>query len=156
MVVGVSDMKLSNNADDVIMTYSLGSCIAVCVYDPVAHAGGMLHFQLPSSIMDDKRAEQRPFMYADTGMRSMMTGLGKLGAKKNRMKVKIAGGAKMERGPGGFDIGKRNYLAIRKMMWKNGMIIQAEEVGGASPRNMTLSIGDGAVTIRTGIMEKSL
>jgi len=44
------------------------------------------------------------------------------------MQVKIAGGAAMDTGPKGFDIGKRNHLALRKIMWKNGMFIDAEDV----------------------------
>ncbi len=72
------------------------------------------------------------------------------------MRVKIAGGAEMDTGPKGFDIGKRNYLAIRKIMWKNGMFIDAEDIGGNSPRNMYLNINNGQVTIKCNGSEKNL
>jgi chemotaxis protein CheD len=62
----------------------------------------------------------------------------------------------METGPKGFDIGKRNYLSIRKILWKNGMFIDAEDIGGFSPRNMYLNIANGDVTIRSDGMEKNL
>ena len=64
--------------------------------------------------------------------------------------------AEMDTGPKGFDIGKRNYLAIRKILWKNGMFIDAEDIGGGSPRNMYMNIANGVVTIRSNGLEKNL
>jgi len=156
VVVDISDAKVSSNPQDVLTTYSLGSCIGVCLYDPIAHVGGMLHYQLPDSKIDKPKAEKFPFMFADTGMVIMAKKLLAMGAGAKRMKVKIAGGAAMSIGPKGFDIGKRNYLSIRKLLWKNGMFIDAEDIGGTSPRNMYLNIADGSVTIRSVGLEKSL
>lgn len=62
----------------------------------------------------------------------------------------------MDTGPKGFDIGKRNHLAFRKIMWKDGMFIDSEDVGGTSPRNMYMNIADGAVTVRSNGLEKRL
>ena len=107
IVVNVSDAKVSRDPSDVIMTHSLGSCIAVCLYDPATHIGGMLHYQLPHSRDDNQRAKEKPFMYADTGMSKLVSKLISMGAKEKRMKIKIAGGAAMDTGPKGFDIGKR-------------------------------------------------
>ncbi len=155
-IVHVSDAKVSNDPDDVLTTYSLGSCIAVCLYDPATHIGGMLHYQLPDSTQDQERAKTKPLMFADTGMKILVEKLMSMGANKKRMHIKIAGGAAMDTGPKGFDIGKRNHLAIRKILWKNGMFIDAEDVGGNSPRNMYMNMADGAVTVRSGGLEKTL
>jgi len=156
IIVNVSDAKVSNNPEDVLTTYSLGSCIAVCMYDPATHIGGMLHYQLPSSSIEPDRAKSKPFMFADTGTKLMIDKLVSMGANRKRMQIKIAGGATMETGPDGFNIGKRNYLAIRKIMWKNSMFIDAEDVGGNSPRNMYLNLDGGEVTIRSNRLERSL
>ena len=156
IIVSVSDAKVSNKLVDVLATYSLGSCIGVCLYDPATSIGGMLHYQLPNSTIDAERAKEKPLMFADTGMEILIDKMSSMGAKKKRMQVKIAGGAAMEGGPGGFDIGKRNYLAIKKILWKNGMFIDGEDVGGSSPRNMYMNIANGAVTIRNNTLEKSL
>ena len=156
IVVDISDAKISSNAQDVLTTYSLGSCIGVCMYDPVVHIGGMLHYQLPNSTLDKPKAERFPFMFADTGMAIMIKKLLAMGAGAKRMQIKIAGGAAMNTGPKGFDIGKRNYLSIRKLLWKNGMFIDAEDVGGTSPRNMYLNVANGSVTIRSVGLEKTL
>ena len=156
VIVLVSDAKVSNNPSDVIVTYSLGSCIGVCLYDPATKIGGMLHYQLPDSKMDTDRAKEKPLMYADTGIKILVEKLISMGANKKRMQVKIAGGAAMAAGPTGFDIGKRNHLAIRKILWKYGMFIDAEDVGGNSPRTMYMNIDDGAVSIRSDGIEKKL
>ncbi|RKY12292.1 MAG: chemotaxis protein CheD [Planctomycetota bacterium] len=156
IIVGVSDARVSNKQTDVIATYSLGSCIGVCLYDPATHIGGMLHYQLPDSKQDPERAKTKPLMFADTGMKILVEKLVSMGAVKKRMQVKIAGGAAMDTGPKGFDIGKRNHLALRKIMWKNGMFIDAEDVGGKSPRNLYMNIGNGAITVRSNSLEKTL
>jgi len=156
IVVNVSDAKVSNDQADVIMTHSLGSCIAVSLYDPATHVGGMLHYQLPQSKDDSQRAKEKPFMYADTGMNVLVDKLVSMGANKKQMKIKIAGGAAMDTGPKGFDIGKRNHLAIRKYLWSKGMFIDSEDVGGSSPRNMYLNLTNGVVTVRSNGLEKNL
>jgi chemotaxis protein CheD len=156
IIVNVSDAKLSKDLNEVIVTYSLGSCIGVCLYDPAAHIGGMLHYQLPESKMDPDRARERPFMFADTGMKILIDKMVSLGAKSKRMKVKVAGGAAMQTGPKGFDIGKRNHLALRKIMWKNGLFIDAEDVGGFSARNLYMNVETGDVTVRSNGIEKGL
>ena len=156
ITVHVSDTKVSNDPADVLTTHSLGSCIAVCLYDPATHTGGMLHYQLPDSKIDPPVAKNKPFMFADTGMKILVEKLVSMGAEKKRLQIKIAGGASMDTGPKGFDIGKRNYLAIRKILWKGGMFIDAEDIGGYSPRNMYMSIADGAVTVRSNGIEKNL
>jgi chemotaxis protein CheD len=156
ITVGISDAKVSTDPSDVLVTYSLGSCIGICFYDPAIHVGGMLHYQLPSSEMDPERARSKPFMFADTGVKLLLAELQSLGARVNRLQVKLAGGATMATGPQGFDIGKRNYLAIRKILWAGSMITRGEDVGGSSARNLYLDVADGTVTVRSTGLEKYL
>lgn len=156
IIIGISDANVSNNPQDILETLSLGSCIGVCLYDPATTIGGMLHYQLPSSTMNPCRAKQNPLMFADTGMTFLIDKMLAIGVNKKRLQVKIAGGAAMDTGPNGFDIGKRNYLAIKKVLWQHGMFIDAEDVGGSSPRNMYMDIADGTVTIKINGSEKDL
>ncbi len=156
IIVDISDAKVSNDPADILSTYSLGSCIGVCLYDPAINIGGMLHYQLPNSTMDAERAKEKPLMFADTGLDFLIGQVLLMGAKKKRMQVKIAGGATMDAGPNGFDIGKRNYLAIKKILWQRGMFIDSEDVGGSSARNLYMNIANGAVTVRSNGLEKSL
>jgi len=156
ILVNVADAKVSNDPRDVLVTYSLGSCIGVCLYDPVAHIGGMLHYQLPDSKMDKAKASRKPFMFANSGMEIIIEKLLSIGASKKRLQIKIAGAATMHTGTQKFDIGKRNHLAIRHVLWKEGMLLKAEDIGGTSPRHMYLNIANGTVTVRTNCFEKRL
>jgi len=149
IIVQISDAKVSANAEDRIVTYSLGSCIGLCLYDYSQKIGGMLHFQLPDSKIDGHTATSNPFKFADTGTEVLFNKLISMGAHPKKIKVAMAGGASMDAGPKGFDIGKRNILAIRKILWKKGLFIDAEDIGSNGFRNMYLSISDGAVTIKT-------
>ena len=156
VIVDISDAKVTSDPDMILATYSLGSCIGVTLFDPGAHVGAMLHYQLPSSDLDQPKAEQFPFMFADTGMDIVLKKLLSMGAGVKRLSVKVAGGASMAIGPKGFDIGKRNHLSIRKVLWQHGLFIEAEDVGGESPRNKYLNMADGSVTIRSVGLEKNL
>ena len=149
LIVDVSDAKVSSNPMDILTTYSLGSCVAVCLYDPVVHIGGMLHYQLPNSNVDKDKAEKRPFMFGDTGLQILVDKIISMGASKKRLQVKIAGAARMQTGPDGFDIGRRNYLAARRNLWLKGLFIDAEDIGGSSPRNMYMDMTDGTVIIKS-------
>jgi chemotaxis protein CheD len=156
IVIGISDANVSNNPEDILETHSLGSCIGVCLYDPTTTTGGMLHYQLPNSTMNPSRAKQNPLMFADTGMNYIIDKMLKMGINKKRTQIKIAGGASMDNGPNGFDIGKRNYLAIKKILWQHRMFIDAEDIGGNSPRNMYLDIANGKVKIKVDDSERNL
>lgn len=149
IVVNVSDAKVSNVRREVLATYSLGSCIAVALFDPVARVGGLLHYQLPSASIDPARAQVNPAMFGDTGMALLLQRMADMGGQKQRLKVRLAGGAQMLNDTNLFNIGKRNHASIRKILWQHGMFVDAEEVGGTAPRNMYLSIADGNVIIKT-------
>ena len=149
IVVNVSDARVSADPQEVIVTYSLGSCIAVAAYDPVRKIGGMLHYQLPTSTLDAARAQQNPCMFADTGIAYLLGELNGLGAEKRRLKVKIAGGAEMLNDKGLFSIGRRNHTAIRKLLWQHGLMLESEQVGGNAPRTLYLHITDGSTLIKS-------
>lgn len=157
ITVEIADAKVTSDIDRVLATYSLGSCIGVCLYCDSNKVGGMLHYLLPDSSANPQRAKENPYIYADTGMKVLLNELAALGIRKNQLKVKIAGGAqRLKLVSEGFDIGKRNYLAIRKILWKNGMFIDSEDVGGCSPRTLYMDIVDGTVIVKSSGMERTL
>jgi chemotaxis protein CheD len=148
VVIGVSDAKTSADKEEVLITHALGSCIGVTVYDAEANVGGMLHFQLPSSNEHPGRGQEKPLMFADTGMAWLLDGVVKLGANKKRLRVHLAGAAKMLNDQTLFDIGRRNYAAVRRIFWNLGMFIDSEHVGGNTPRTMWLRMADGKTVIK--------
>jgi len=148
IVVGVSDMKASNDPNGTLITYSLGSCIGVAIYDPVARAGGLLHFMLPDSSLDSEKASTRPFMFADTGIPRLFKAVYALGGKKQRMRVFVVGGSQVLDQKGFFNIGKRNEMAVRKIFHRNNVVIDYQDTGGNSNRTVRLAIANGETRLK--------
>ena len=148
IVVGVGDCQVSADPQSVLVTYALGSCIAIMIHDPVAGVGGLLHFMLPESSLDRNKAEEKPYMFADTGIPLLFRGAYQLGADKRRLVVSAAGGAQMMDPQGVFNIGKRNHLSMRRILWKAGVLVHAEDIGGMSSRTVRLEVSTGRVLLR--------
>lgn len=148
--VDISDYKVSNSQDDVLITYALGSCLGVTVYDPVAQVGGMIHCMLPLSKIDREKATKLPAMFIDTGIPTLFKEAYKSGAQKERLIVKVAGGSAINDVNGHFKIGERNFMVLRKILWKNNIMIKNQDVGGSISRTLYLEIKTGHVSIRTG------
>jgi chemotaxis protein CheD len=149
IVVDIADLAVSQDPAATLVTYSLGSCIGVAIWDPAVHVGGMLHYMLPDSQLSPDKARTSPAMFADTGIPKLFRAAYEFGALKSRLVVKIAGGSQLLDDHGTFNIGKRNYLALRKIFWKNGVMIKAENVGGNISRTLRLEIGSGLVSFRS-------
>ena len=147
-VIGVADVAVSNSPDDVLITYSLGSCIAVVIFDPVVRVGGMLHYMLPESSLDTEKAKKNPYMFADTGIAFLFKQSYQYGTKKDNIIVKVVGGAQILDENGVFNIGKRNYVAMRKIFWRNNVMIGAEHVGGNVNRTVRLEMDSGRVFVK--------
>jgi len=157
VIVGISDFGCSRKPGDVLVTYALGSCIAVIIYDPAASVGGLLHYMLPDSNLDKKKAAECPAMFADIGIPLLFKSCYALGAEKRRLIVKIAGGASILNDGDYFRIGQKNITAVRKIFWKNNVMIEAEDTGQNYNRTVRLQIADGRCFIRSsGGMAKEL
>ena len=148
IVIGVADMAVSSKAEETLITYSLGSCIAVVTFDPVVKVAGILHFMLPEASMDVEKAKNKPAMFADSGIPMLFKQTYQLGATKKNTIVKVAGGSQIMDENGVFNIGKRNYLAMRKLFWRNNVLIAAEHVGGSVNRTVRLEVSSGRVVLK--------
>ncbi len=142
-VVGIGEALVSRNPESVLVTYALGSCVAVAIYDPQVRVGGLLHFMLPESKGYHGEPAAVPYKFADTGIPLLFHQAYRLGAEKNRIVVRVAGGAQVLDENGVFNIGKRNLVAMRKILWRAGVMIQSEAVGGAVSRTVSLEVGTG-------------
>ena len=156
VVVDIADLAVSNDPGTTLITYSLGSCIGLVIYDPVAHVGGMLHYMLPDSQLSPDKAKANPAMFCDSGVPRLFRAAYELGAVKNRLVIKVAGGSQLLDDNGTFNIGKRNYLALRKIFWKNGVMINGEDVGGSISRTVKVDVGTGTTMLKTRNQEVAL
>jgi len=147
LIVGMGDMLASNDASAQLVTYSLGSCVGVTIYDPIAKVGGMLHAMLPDSTINAERAASRPNMFVDSGLPAMFHAVYALGGLKHRIVIKMAGGAEFLDKNKVFNIGIRNVDGVVAMLARNGVTLKASETGGHESRTMRLDLTTGAVTL---------
>ncbi len=148
IVVKISDMKFSKRDEDVLITFSLGSCLGVVAYDPVTRVGAMLHALLPSAASAPQKAKENPHMFVTSGVASMVKTLFRVGARRENLIFKIAGGGNM-RGEKLFRTGDRNVEAVINLLSKNKIKIRGQDVGGSMPRTMSLHMDTGKVILRT-------
>lgn len=125
--------------DKHLVTYGLGSCIAICAFAPKQRVAGMLHFMLPDSSKGSSKARaSRPAVFADTGFRMLLDGLHKRGVVTRSLRIKLVGGASVSSVK--MDIGARNILAAKKLLWRERLPVDAEAVGGNVARTVRLSV----------------
>lgn len=150
VIVGVADMKISDNPQDLLITYGLGSCLGVAIYDSCARVGGILHVMLPDSNINCKHEALNPLKFVDTGLPLLFKGAYTYGAQKKRIQVKMAGCAQIADESGFFNIGKRNYAAAHRLLWKNEVLVDAEHCGAFVSRTISLEIASGKMLIQIG------
>ena len=141
ITVGISDMKFSQNKDDEIVTHALGSCVGIAIYDQQQGVGGLFHYMLPDTT-DEKNS---PLMCASTGIPLFLNEFESLGGRANRSKIKAAGGSTINTEKDVLQIGKRNVLALKKILWKFNLLLEGEDFGGTTYRTMKLVMANGKV-----------
>lgn len=156
VVVGMADLRVTSDPHAILVTFALGSCIAVLVYDPMHGVGGMIHYMLPSSAVAPEKALRNPAMFADTGVPILFERMYARGSRKQDLVVKVTGGAKLYEDKGTFEIGRRNHAQLRKMFWRVGIPIAAEDVGGTYARTARLFVSTGRATVKKNSLEIDL
>ena len=156
LVVDIAEFVVTKEPDGLLTTYALGSCIAVVLYDPVIQAAGMIHYMLPLSSTNPEKAKVKPAMFADTGVPLLFHSMYGLGSKKEDLVVKVAGGGHLYDDHGLFEIGKRNYTVLRRMLWKTNVLVAAEDVGGSKSRTVSIEVSTGRCVVRSAAGETEL
>lgn len=149
ITVGIADMKFTR-MEGRLITYALGSCVGVCLYDPIARVGAMVHIMLPQKL--ENSVDGNVYKFADSGIRATIKKMEVFGAIKRRLTAKIAGGAKMFDIPGGGslgNIGQRNIESVRQTLREEGIPILSEEVGGNFARTLVFDCSNGQGNIRS-------
>ncbi len=142
----VGDMK-TGRSGDLLVTHALGSCLGLVVYDPQIEIGGLLHAMLPLSSINPQKAIDNPAMFVDTGVPLLFNALYALGAVKSRLVVKAAGCGNPLSKNEIFKIGERNHTVLKKLLWKNGILLASEDVGGTSSRTIHFEVATGQVVL---------
>jgi chemotaxis protein CheD len=148
--IGIGEWVVSSSPDEVLKTYALGSCVAVLIYDSKVKVAGLIHIALPEAGVDSERAKRQPGYFADVGLPLMIEEMKRAGATRSGVWVKLAGGASVMDPGGFFDIGKRNILAVKRVLWKSSLGPVAEDTGGNISRTVSLVVSDGLATVSSG------
>jgi chemotaxis protein CheD len=148
VVVGMAESVVSNNPAVTLATYSLGSCLGISIYDPVARVGGLLHIMLPESGLAPDKARAQPGMFLDTGLPALFRSAYEMRLDKHRAIICVAGGAQILDDRGFFNIGTRNFAALGALLQQHGLRLAAQEVGGMVNRTMYLRLATGEVRLK--------
>jgi chemotaxis protein CheD len=149
--VGVADLKISGDVPDVLITYALGSCLGIAVYDFKLKRAGLLHCMLPDSSMDRDKAAGNPCLYVDSGMKALLDDFYRNGSLKNNLIIRVAGGSssKVNEEEDFFQIGHRNFVSLRKYLWDEGLLLKSYDIGGYGSRTVTLEVESGKMLIKS-------
>lgn len=149
-VIGISELVVSADPRDVLVTYSLGSCVGLAMWDSKVKVGGLLHAMMPLSSADPQKAAANPAMYTDTGVAALLQAMFDRGATRGTLVARVAGASSSMDGSGLFRIGERNEMVLRRLLWKNDILIASSDCGGSASRTMVLEVGTGRVYLKTG------
>jgi chemotaxis protein CheD len=152
--VPIGEMITSANPDDVLVVYGLGSCVVICLYDPLAKVGGMLHALLPGPTWNRNNNKGKPTKFVNQGVPLLIDSLVSLGAELTRLEGQLCGGAQVAvrsafNSNTPLNIGERNVQAARLALQAAGLKLKAEAIGGEIGRTIKLHIVNGQVTVKT-------
>jgi chemotaxis protein CheD len=150
VLVGMAEIQVIKGSGN-FSCLGLGSCIGLCMLDPVANVGGMAHVMLPEAFPD--RPGEKLGKFANTAVPELIAQMEKSGAAKARILTAIAGGAQVFKfggeGTNRLEIGRRNAIAVTEMLSSAGLKIKAQDVGGTLGRTVMMVVESGLVSVRT-------
>lgn len=159
ITVGIADLKVGKG-DDVLVTYALGSCVGICLYDAEKKIAGLAHIMLPLSkdaAAASKATPENRRRYADTGITELIQEMSFAGASTKNLIAKIAGGAQMFSSSSAvFNIGERNVEAVKKMLAAYRIKIIAEETGLNYGRTVFFHADTGIMEVRAATRETKM
>jgi chemotaxis protein CheD len=149
LVVGVGELHVAGERGTRIVTYGLGSCVALCAYDPASRIGAMLHFMLGRSLGDPDDEQRRPCLYGVSGVPELLRRMREAGSAPERLVLCAAGGAEVLNDAGRFAIGGRNVATLARLLDEHRLELAASDLGGHCARNLSLDLETGRVTVRS-------
>jgi chemotaxis protein CheD len=146
-LVGISEYKLTDSSQDVMVTYSVSSCLGITLFDPENNIGGLLHSMLPFSALDPGRAATNPGMFTDTGVSKLIELMIDLGANPEKLIAKVAGAARPTGENLVSEISDRHCEALNQILERHQIPLVAEDTGGTASRNVYLYMEDGKTLV---------
>lgn len=144
--VDMAEMKVESKPVELLT--SVGSCVAICLYDSIHRCGGLAHIMLPHSSLGPQ--EPLPSKFADTAVPAMIKGIREITGTETRLSAKIAGGANLfpNTGANALDIGAKNVRAVKATLTHHEIRLIGEDVGGSHGRKVKFNITTGTTVVR--------
>lgn len=146
--VGLGEVAVSQNRDEILVAFGLGSCVGIGAYDPIKGIAGLLHAVLPEPLNGSDLTSTK---YVGNGINKLFEEMIKKGAVRERLIIRMVGGANMLTSPGlskTFDIGTRNIAMAQSILEAQKMKVVSQNVGGNTGRTFRVYVVDGKMTIR--------
>jgi chemotaxis protein CheD len=140
--VGIGDLGMGQGPEGTVVTHALGSCVGVFAFHPISRLGACLHYMLPKNA-----SQEEPYKFADTGLPLLIRSVSTSLKEARPLRLVACGGATLQRDVELFRIGQRNVAALRAFLWKHGLLLAAEDLGGEQPRTARLDLQSGLVTV---------
>ena len=150
IMVNMGQLAVSAQPGDILTALGLGSCVAVCAYDPFSRVAGMIHVVLPNSAIG--RPGDPPAKFADQGVPRLVDAVAQHGGVRPRLRIALLGGANVlnfTNDKGVLDIGTRNVTGILEALASERLTCHASHIGGKVSRTVRLRVGTGEITIKT-------
>lgn len=147
-LIGIGQYKISSDANEILVAPNLGSCLGVSVYDPKHRRGGLIHCLLPFSKNNPDKALKEPHTFVDTGVVSLISQMLGMGSDKRDLILAVGGGSNINDANNIFEIGAKNYTVLKKVLWKNNLLLKGEHIGSNVSRTVSLSIATGEVWVK--------
>lgn len=144
--VAIGEGRVAAGDGRVLAVHGLGSCVALCLYDPGTRCGGLCHVVLPAAAQG--RPEDPPSRYGDTAVDWLLGEMTRRGARRERVVARLAGGASLFpiTSPA-LAIGERNVAAVRAALAAAGVPVAGADVGGRVARTVFFHLADGRVEV---------
>lgn len=143
------DCRFSSQGAWRLMTYGLGSDVAVTAHAPAAGLSALLRFVYPDSSADPGLAKDNPWLFADTGVSLLLSTLRKCGARNQEIEIQVIGGADVAEEETSQANGRRNELAVRKALWLEGVLLKSDDLGGDSMRTVRFDTAANRLMVRS-------
>lgn len=137
------------SAEPQTITFILGSCVAVCLWDPTSNVGGATHFLLPES---DGRCPSSP-RYGNVAIAVLLHKLVDAGARLDRLRAKVFGGGCLlnlacHDGKRTTSLGSRNVEVATEILRKNHIPVELIDVGGVRGKRIAFQTGTGDTSVK--------
>lgn len=148
VLVEQGQVVVSNNPEEVLEARGIASCVAVCVHDARARAGGIAYIMMPSSLVEDEGCPAGAF--ADRAVRTLMSQMATKEASSENCQITLVGGAEML-GATASDavsgLGRRNIQAVESLLRTRRLGVANRHLGGHRARDVGLRIADGQIAV---------